>query len=163
VDRRGLAGAVAGLRARDHAGERADDCRGRGVAERRRDAPRAYACARDRPGQGPDERPRPAFPHPGGPCLRPPAPSRRPLPLLHPAAMATSLCYAWLAMSCATIGAHAILPGRGLDFFGLLGIAAAALAWLVAYPRGWMQSPAHLAMHPGLLASLAIAGVAVGA
>lgn len=78
-----------------------------------------------------------------------------------PRADAASLSMVWLGLAVAVFIAHGVFRRVALDLGGWAGVVLAAASWAFAYPFDWSLSHAALGLHPGLLTSLAIAGVAL--
>jgi uncharacterized membrane protein len=80
----------------------------------------------------------------------------------HPAVSASSLSLLWLAMSVGVVAAHALMPRLALDVMGLCGVAAATVAWGVAWIPGWMQDPGLPLVHGGFGTALLLIGAGAG-
>jgi uncharacterized membrane protein len=80
-----------------------------------------------------------------------------------PRVEAAALSMAWLGIGALAVLTHRLVRRAALDAGGLLGIGLSAVAWCAAYPMAWMERHAAPGTHPGLLASVVIAGVGIGA
>lgn len=81
--------------------------------------------------------------------------------LAHESAAGVSVLIAWLAVALAAGAARFVEPRLSLDRWGLLGVVATVVAWVVVYPpwgNVWRVNPAAAGLHPGLWTGLAIAG-----